>query len=185
MYDYSYDHQRRQTNETPMDTLYLCIHALSTKGLIFTFPLSLMNAERDAQLEMFPESDADADMLRRLQVRVSETILRIMEDHVDYINPRNYYVSTTHGIETENGSTPNYIHICDTKTDDNAFQIYFVHTLGSFETQYSDIITVSDDIMDKDTENEKEEALELYMRRIMQDHFKPVDAYGNASSLFL
>lgn len=144
-----------------------------------------MRDERDRQLEMFPDSDADADMLRRLQVRVSETILRIMEEHVDYIDPRNYYVSTTRGIETENGDTPNCIHICDAKTDDNAFQIYFEHTLGSFDTQHSDIITVSDDVMYKDTENEKEEALELYMRRLMQDHFKPVDAYGNASSLFL
>lgn len=184
-YLYAYQLHRRHTKQT-MDTLYLCIHALSTEGLIFKFPLSLMNAERDAQLEMFPDSDADADMLRRLQVRVSETILRIMEDHVDYINPRNYYVSTTRGIETEQGNMVNYIHICDAKTDDNAFQIYFKHELGSFETQYSEtVMTVPDDIMDKDTENEKEEALKLYMRRLMQDHFKPVNAYGNASDLFL
>ncbi len=179
-------HAPQNTTQETMDTLYLCIHALSTKGLIFKFPLSLMNAERDAQLEMFPDSDADSDMLRRLQVRVSETILRIMEEHVDYINPRNYYVSTTRGIETENGDTPNYIHICDANMDDNAFQIYFLHALGSFDKTYSGLITtVPDDIMDKDTEIEKEESLELYMRRLIQDHFEPVDAYGNASPRFL
>jgi hypothetical protein len=168
-----------------MDTLYLCIHALSTKGLIFKFPLSLMNAERDAQLDMFPDSDADSDMLRRLQVRVSETILRIMEEHVDYIHPRNYYVSTTRGIETEQSDMVGDIEICDAKMDDNSFQIYFKHALSTFEKQYSDnIMTVPDDIMDKDTETEKEESLELYMRRLMQDHFEPVDAYGNAVKRF-
>ena len=99
-------------------SLYLCINAVETKSLMFQFPLSIMNTERDAYIETFPEKDVDSEMLRRLQMRIIEAVLRIVNaDDCEMVTlyPRNYYIIGSRGVETENGTSPDYIPICDAK----------------------------------------------------------------------
>jgi hypothetical protein len=116
-------------------SLYLCINAVETKSLMFQFPLSIMNAERDAYIETFPEKDVDSEMLRRLQMRIIEAVLRIVNaDDCEMVTlyPRNYYIIGSRGVETENGTSPDYIPICDAKlyTTNHVptqVQIYFTH----------------------------------------------------------
>ena len=118
-----------------MDNLYLCFKTLETKGLILRFPLSIMNDELKAHLEMFPDSDADAEMLHRLQERVIQAILRIAnEEKLLRVYPRNNYVITSNGIETENNNTWNYIPICDATMYNTQVQIYLTPELDSFES---------------------------------------------------
>jgi hypothetical protein len=160
-----------------MNNVYLCINAADLKGLTFRFPLSIMNAERDEHLDMFPDSDADGEMLRRLQVRISETVLRIVNDSGEMLRlyPRNYYIVTSNGVETEKGNTTNYIPICDadmynTNQRSTPVQIYFTHELGAFESGMEREEKDNDDT--ESTETEKEEALELYLRRVMANHLE-------------
>ena len=160
-----------------MNNVYLCINAADLKGLTIRFPLSIMDAERDAHLDMFPDSDADSEMLRRLQVRISETVLRIVSDSGEMLRlyPRNYYIVTSNGVETEKGDTSNYIPICDadmynTNQRSTPVQIYFTHELGAFESGMEREEKDNDDT--ESTETEKEEALELYLRRVMANHLE-------------
>jgi hypothetical protein len=166
-----------------MDNVYLCINALETKSLMFQFPLSIMHAERKAHMEMFPDNDEkefDSEMVRRLQVRISEAVLRMVnEPDCDMVNlyPRNYYMMGSRGIETENGTSPHYIPICDAKlyTTNHVptqVQIYFMHTPDTFESEMQKIEVGKELTLEKESESEKEYALELYMSRLMAYHLE-------------
>ena len=143
-----------------------------------------MHAEREAHMEMFPKSEtADSEMLRLLQVRVSEAVLRMVnEPDCDIVSlyPRNYYIIGSRGIETENGTSPNYIPICDAKlyTGNGVptqVQIYFTHTPDTFESEMQKIKVekeLTNELFQKDSESEKENALEVYMSRLMAIHLE-------------
>jgi hypothetical protein len=152
---------------------------------MFQFPMSMMNAERDAHMEMFPENETvDSEMLRLLQVRVSEAVLRMVnEPDCDMVNlyPRNYYIIGSRGIETENGTSPNYIPICDAKlyTTNQVptqVQIYFTHTMDSFESDMQKIEVgkeLTHELFQKESsETEKENALEVFMSRLIAYHLE-------------
>ena len=82
--------------------IYILFHASYGGDTVFVFPFSSMADELVQHTDMFPDVDgAIQEMYRRLQVRASSTILNMFADRVKHIFPRNYFVTTPHGILME------------------------------------------------------------------------------------
>lgn len=87
----------------PLD-IYMVFHSSYGKDLICHFPFSTMTGELDHHTSMFPDSEGiTQEMYRRLQVRATSLVLNMCAGHGEreFLHPRNYYVRTQMGFETE------------------------------------------------------------------------------------
>lgn len=149
--------------------VYLLIHPLKGNDVVLHFPFSTMDAERDIHRTMFPDNDCDSEMYRRLQVRVSESILRIMDEDITELFTRNYFVLSKDEIVTECEYTNliNFIPLCSTENKNNSYQIFLLHDLLLETNEDTLVITIPTSINYILNEVEKEDELILYMTTIL------------------
>ena len=156
--------------------VYLLIHPLKGNDMVLHFPFSLMNTELELHRTMFPDNECESEMYRRLQVRVSESIVRIMEDYITKLFPRNYYVlSDKDEIVMECDDTYlNAIPLCASENNNNSYQIFLLQDVVTEKETNNNmsVITIPTTIMESINEVEKEEELMLYMTNIYKNYFE-------------
>jgi hypothetical protein len=152
--------------------VYLLIHPLKGNDVVLHFPFSLMDKECELHRTMFPDNDCNAEMYRRLQVRVSESILRIVEDDIIELFPRNYYILSKdrNEIVTEYEDTYDVIPLCAVENSNNSYQIFLLHDIRSETNKHTSMITLPN--LKFINEVEMEEELMLYMTNIYKNCFE-------------
>jgi hypothetical protein len=161
-----------------MADVLISIYAVNGRSLAFRVPFETMHEERDAHDAIFPEIDITPELFRRLQVRVCSALLRIMEDHISMLYPRDYFVLTKNGIDIDSDvsySNTSLIPIAAVDAFlDNMFQVCLVKSLNDIDPDVK-LVTVPLDVMHSTYENEKEDELMLYMDHHINNHFDQVN----------
>ena len=152
--------------------VFLLVHPLVGNDIVIRFPFSLMKPEQNLYHSMFPEIDSTPEMYRRLQVRVNESIIRVMEDQLTQLFPRNYYVlsNNINEICTETGEElfENLIPICESTYEKNSYQVLLMHhSSNSINTNGVSLIQVPYDIFYSKDELQKEQDLMSYLSHVL------------------
>jgi hypothetical protein len=130
-----------------------------------------MKPEKDLHESMFPELDSNPEMYRRLQVRVNESIIRVMEDQLTQLFPRNYYMlSNNNFVETGEELFENLIPICASQYKNNSYQVLLMRNCSLIEVQMTNevkVVHVPDNLFYCKDDLEKEYEIMSYLRHVL------------------
>lgn len=166
-----------------MADVFILMYPLKGSNLAFRIPFSVMQPELDLHQSIYPDIDVTSELYRRLQVRVSSAMLRIVENHVSHLFDRDFYILTDNGIELESSMKhvdTSIIPIASVDLFyDTMFQIMLVKSIGYIDNN-TKLITVPYDVMSSMYENEKEDALMVFMDQCINEHFDSVNMLCDA-----